>query len=341
VKIAIAGQGAIASLFTYYWRDYSPTILLKQLPAESNNLILNKDTLFKSTGPLDDIHCPHNTDFDYLIIALKSYHIDSLIACVRPWLRQTTTLVLVQNGMGNAERLHKAFDANPLLVGTTTDAVYRSAEHSFKVTAFGQLDIGVWRANNGAESADASAEMERKQYIELNAHPDLVWHPDIRVALLRKLAINAVINPLSAIFNVKNGELPRFSEELNRLKSEVCQLYLQTLNPAWTIQDGPLSQGALGTAINTVIQKTANNYSSMHQDLYSVGAGDLRRTLPQTPRRTLPQTPRRTLPQTPRRTEIDAVLGYLLNLGKQSAIELPFMETVYHKIIRLQTTLAD
>ncbi len=37
--------------------------------------------------------------------------------------------------------------------------------------------------------------------------PDVAWHNNIRAEMWRKLAVNCVINPLTALWNCPNGKL--------------------------------------------------------------------------------------------------------------------------------------
>ena len=109
----------------------------------------------------------------------------------------------------------------------------------------------------------------------------LAWHTDIRVPLWHKLAINSVINALTAIYQCSNGALIDHPLAWPRLQ----QLCAETQDVMAREGVMPMGQGLLKSS-RRVLQQTANNKSSMLQD-YQAG----------------------------RTTEIDAINGYIIQQG--------------------------
>lgn len=99
------------------------------------------------------------------------------------------------------------------------------------------------------------------------------WSTDILTRLWRKLALNCAINPLTVLYQCRNGELQAHQCEVATLCAELGELLECCGQP-----DAALD---LQHEVERVIQATAANYSSMYQD---VAAG--------------------------RRTEISYLLGY-------------------------------
>ncbi len=295
MNIGIVGQGAMGSLFTYYWRQYRPSLLLKQLPQSAKTLVDLHGKSFLLDNPQYLISKPAKIDFDAIIITVKGYQLPSVIVSLSQWLLPNTKLILVQNGMGGADLLAKHFRQNLLFVGTTTDAVYAIDPLHYKITAKGALDIGIFH-NLATHNENENVENDMAWVSTFfNQHPQCHLHEDINFALYRKLAINAVINPLTAVMNIKNGELVHYCVEVNRLKSEVFAIYDAMLIT--------YSSESLSSTIDNVIANTANNYSSMHQDLYFS-----------------------------RQTEIDTILGYLLQQGTLRGLSSPFMQGLFDQI---------
>ena len=117
---------------------------------------------------------------------------------------------------------------------------------------------------------------------------------DIRQRLWQKLAINAVINPLTASHRVRNGELagPRFRPWIVALVAEIAQI-MQA--------EGVLPPDAGWQAfVDAVIEATAANRSSMLQDVL---AG--------------------------RPTERDAILGPLIEAGRRHGLEVATIDALY------------
>ena len=306
MNLAIVGQGAIGSLFAYYWREYRPVLLVKHLPSKPTILHLLDNTSALLDANFESVLAPKNRLFDCLIITVKSYQIPLLITHLRTWLPSQTSIILVQNGMGGAEALANAFPSNPLYVGTTTDAVFKTDENIYQVTGQGRLDIGKWQdfsANYKPCKTLSSKALQSHFCTLLNKHPRLEWHNNIRIALYQKLAINAVINPLTALLNIKNGQLFKHAQQVSKLKEEINTLYQACLPSELTSCNAPLSANVLTQLIDSVIVSTANNFSSMQQDVHYG-----------------------------RETEIEAVLGYLLKMSIEGNLNTPLITTLYNDV---------
>ena len=304
MNIAIVGQGAIGSLFAYYYLHEAPTLLLKDISSTSKQLLtqdsqsidLNlirldvSQTNSKSSSP---------TNFDAVIITVKGYQLPLLIKQLSNWLPKHTRLILIQNGMGGGQILAEAFPNNIIYVGTSTDAVYKIDENTYQISAVGKLDIGpIWtmssRDGNTAVISDINKE---KAWINsfIACHPNAKYYDDIAPALYKKLAINAVINPLTALLHVKNGQLNQYVEQVDRLKTEIFEVY-NAANISY-------SKHTLSSAIDDVIHSTSNNWSSMQQDI-----------------------------KHKRQTENETVLGYLRALSQKFGLDTPFINTLYTQL---------
>jgi 2-dehydropantoate 2-reductase len=224
------------------------------------------------------------------VIPVKHYQIETLLLELAPILSTETALLLLHNGMGGIELVQKYLPNNPLLVATTTDGVYKTSATCFVQTAIGQFDIGVIDEGNSLEN-NTNSEWE---YLEA-VHPHLRWRNDIVFALYQKLAVNAAINPLSALKNCKNGELLNYSDDIKKIKEETFDLY--------EFMNLPLDNHALSQHIDAVIQLTQDNYSSMHQDFHNG-----------------------------RKTEVEGILGFLLEKAKETGMKMPFIQTLYEQI---------
>jgi 2-dehydropantoate 2-reductase len=90
---------------------------------------------------------------------------------------------------------------------------------------------------------------------------NIAWHTDIRTPMWHKLAINSVINALTAIYQCANGELINHPQGRPRLQ----QLCIETQDVMARLGIAPMGQGLLKTALR-ILQQTALNKSSMLQD---------------------------------------------------------------------------
>ncbi|PWN21835.1 hypothetical protein BCV69DRAFT_268371 [Microstroma glucosiphilum] len=155
---------------------------------------------------------------------------------------------------------------------------------------------------------------------------DVHWDPleSYQVGALRKLVVNACINPLTAIMDCQNGQLVG-DPYAQQIWSEVCHEAAEVfLAAAQADMDGPssarrmpeysakplldpsLTPSALFSAVRDVATKTRKNYSSMHSDVRGRG-----------------------------RTEIDYMNGYLVQLGKAFGVEVKTNEMLRRLVLSL------
>ena len=309
MNIAIVGQGAIGSIFSYYYRAESPTLLVKNtfsctkkittLAGQPHLLDFTQKDIRGGVGPVNTEY-----NFDCIIISVKGYQLSALIEHVQPWLNRKTRLIIIQNGMGGAQALAAAFPNNLIYTGITTDAVFESEKDQYQISAHGKLDIGpVW---NMLDEAQYSPQPYKQMAVDLSiehrwiegflaVHPNAQYHENISPALYTKLAINAVINPLTALMQIRNGELRDYPEQVNTLKHEVFTIY--------SANDIDYCPHTLSRAIDNVIDATANNFSSMYQDV-----------------------------KHKRQTENNTVLGYLIDMTQVANSQIPTVIDLHKRL---------
>jgi 2-dehydropantoate 2-reductase len=226
---------------------------------------------------------------DVLILPVKFYQLPALLGQLNNKLPATLPLMLLQNGFGGHESLAACFPHNPIYIASTTDAIVKSSALSIQVNARGELIIG---STSQHEPCPAIKRI-------LQQHPNAKWDKDILNYLYQKLAVNAVINPITAIYGCKNGGVLNYPALVEGLKQEVFRLY-QAL-----ALDIDLTQ--LGQYIDSVIHLTRNNFSSMQQDL-----------------------------QLGRPTELEGILGSLIKKAATHKVPLPLIKSLYTDIQTLE-----
>ena len=162
-------------------------------------------------------------------------------------------------------------------MGTTTHAARRDGNVIIHV-ANGITHIGPARQQDGDYSYLAD--------ILQTVLPDVAWHNNIRAELWRKLAVNCVINPLTAIWNCPNGELRHHPQEIMQICEEVAAVIER--------EGHHTSAEDLRDYVMQVIDATAENISSMLQDIRAL-----------------------------RHTEIDYINGFLLRRARAHGIAVP------------------
>lgn len=290
MRITVLGCGALGQLWL--------TALCKQghevqgwlripQPYCSVNLVEEDGTIFNESLTAND------PDFlarsDLLLVTLKAWQVSDAVKGLVSSLSPTTPVLLLHNGMGTVEELKSL--PNPLLMGTTTHAARRDGNVIIHV-ASGITHIGPARAQDGEFSYLADT-------LQM-ALPDVAWHNTIRPALWRKLAVNCVINPLTALRDCKNGDLRDVPEEIEKIAREVAAVIER--------EGHHISADDLIAYVHQVIESTAENISSMLQDVRAM-----------------------------RHTECDYITGYLLRRARAHGIAVPENARLFDLIKRKES----
>jgi 2-dehydropantoate 2-reductase len=304
-NIGIVGRGAIGVNIAFYLqsaKNIKTTLLIRDHYDWSDRLSLSTPDAKTHAIKCAQAHISKVSlkQLDMIILPVKQYQIEGLLQEIAEKLDPKTTVLLLHNGMGGIELVQMYLPNNPLLVGTTTDGVYKTSPTCFVQTALGRLDIGVIYKKGTKEGSTyeknivENANTAKWNYITC-LHPHLVWRNDIEVALYQKLAVNAAINPLTALKNCKNGELSNYSEDISKIKEEIFDLF--------EFMNLPFDNHELSLHIDAVIQLTKANYSSMHQDFHNG-----------------------------RETEVDGILGFLLAKGQETGMKMTYVQQLYKQI---------
>ena len=228
-----------------------------------------------------------NTKIKHLLVCCKSY---ATLEAIMPWrqhLADDAHIILLQNGMGNAQALQRVLPNANIYCATTTDGAWRKGPFDVIRAGRGETLIGSFSDHLLAAeipnfivnllATKPNNENQQDKPPMLN----IVWHTDIRTPMWHKLAINSVINALTAIYQCPNGELIDHPQGRPRLEL----LCTETQDIMARIGISPIGQGLLNSALR-ILQQTAINKSSMLQDC-----------------------------QAGRNTEIEAINGYIIQQG--------------------------
>ncbi len=271
----ICGVGAIGSLWAsaLTHRGFRVTLLLKDAAqlaqyqaaggirvSEDEDLSFVKAEALVPSNRLD-------TKIKHLLVCCKSY---ATIEAILPWrqhLADDAQIVLLQNGMGSAQALQRALPKANIYCATSTDGAWRKGPFDVVRAGKGETLIGSFSDHlHEAEIPDAMQTLLQMSHVSADGKDQLptlniAWHTDIRTPMWHKLAINSVINALTAIYQCANGELINHPQGRPRLQ----QLCIETQDVMARLGIAPMGQGLLKTALR-ILQQTALNKSSMLQD---------------------------------------------------------------------------
>jgi 2-dehydropantoate 2-reductase len=186
----------------------------------------------------------------YALVLVKAWQTERAAGQLASCLADDGLAVTLQNGLGNFETLTQHLGLGRVALGATTTGATLLGPGLARAGGEGTISIQRHQAVGPIEEALQSAEFHVKVVEDARS---LVWG---------KLVINAAINPLTAILRVRNGELlesPPAIELMGTLAKEAARVALAEKVSL------PFSDPV--AAVEEVARKTAQNHSSMLQDV--------------------------------------------------------------------------
>ncbi|NRH28288.1 putative 2-dehydropantoate 2-reductase [Pseudomonas sp. MS19] len=241
----------------------------------------------RSRYPVGAQTCDHSQPISRLLVACKAYDAEAAIAQIESRLTADAELILLQNGLGSQSAVSARVAPARCILASSTEGAFR------------QNDFEVVFAGQGQNWLGDPLEQTPPSWLSELAASGIAhsWSTDINTRLWRKLALNCAINPLTVLHDCRNGGLEQYPQQVMALCNE-----LSTLLTACGQADAALD---LHQQVLQVIRATAQNYSSMHQD---VSHG--------------------------RRTEISYISGYACTAAQRLNLALPHLEAVHAQLVQ-------
>ncbi|KAB2337407.1 2-dehydropantoate 2-reductase [Cytobacillus depressus] len=291
MKIAIIGGGSLGLLFAHYLSKLNDVHLYVRTNEQKNKL-LTEGLLFEKNGQImhnfiqSSLFTEWKGSEDLTIIAVKQYHLQNVLKqMVQSAPFYHGSLLFIQNGMGHLKWLDIMQTAN-IYIGSVEHGANKIHNNHVIHTGKGITKLANYKSNS---------QFILKELVQFTAEDfPFMIEQDYEEMLVKKLVVNAVINPLTAVLNAQNGELvsnPHFYKIFKQLFAEIS-LTLKLNEKAETLSH-----------IENVCKKTATNRSSMLQDL----DGN-------------------------RPTEVDAILGYILEKADELGMHIPLAASFYEAI---------
>lgn len=292
MRIGVIGGGAIGLLTAFYLRELGHEVTVVTRTVRQKEALHKKGITLFVDGEQKNIFvntCTY-TELGYdandlWVVTLKQY---DLMEFFEEWqsVPNLPPVLFLQNGMGHLERGER-YLRTTILAGSVTHGAMKTSDTEVVHTGFGEIVVGNWKSY--------SDETVLKHLKTSSSFPIIISN-DITYILKRKLLVNLVINPLTALYGVRNGELLTniyFQENAKKVFLEgIRALNMDESEWDYVVQ---------------VMELTSENESSMLRDI-----------------------------KHGRRTEIDAITGYVLHKGKEKGLSLPYVSFLHRSIIGLE-----
>eukprot|EP00612_Vaucheria_litorea_P007501 CAMPEP_0171470424 /NCGR_PEP_ID=MMETSP0946-20130122/147_1 /TAXON_ID=109269 /ORGANISM="Vaucheria litorea, Strain CCMP2940" /LENGTH=239 /DNA_ID=CAMNT_0011999813 /DNA_START=248 /DNA_END=967 /DNA_ORIENTATION=+ len=156
------------------------------------------------------------------MITTKAYDARKALDDVFPRLQQNSNVLILCNGMGVYEEvrdeLHK-IDAK-IFLGISTHGTYKTEGDRFSIVHAGKgfIEFGAAESIGNDISADIAKNLDLSSHLSVK----YASTKNVMALLWKKLAFNASLNALTAIFKVKNGEIAS-SASGQRIMADICR----------------------------------------------------------------------------------------------------------------------
>ena len=284
MKVTIIGPGAIGLLLASSLENYNDvSVLVKDKHYE---ILLEKGLWIKNGNKRKIIKANIVKDVkgaDIVIIAVKSYDLESTKEILKDFKGK---IIICQNGL-------KMLDYNP-----------NNGNDLFSiVTSIGavSLEIGITEYRGTGNTVIGNLNQDESktfnletlfsdEYFKINSVTNIIEH------IWLKAVINSAVNPIAALYNLKNGELK---------DSKYWNLVKELLNESMNIAKGNNISFSYNPLEETkrIINKTPDNLCSMLQDL-----------------------------RKGQRTEIEEINGIIVRVGRMNNLDTHFNQKYLDKI---------
>ncbi|GAA0857645.1 2-dehydropantoate 2-reductase [Aliiglaciecola litoralis] len=289
--ITIVGNGAIGNLLALQCHKlgFEYQIMTRGAPLEK---ITVEGKICADICKLNIVKPHSKIESGLLILPLKAYQIVPCIEQLKDQISKNVSVIMLHNGMGTHLQAKALIPNHNIAVATTSYGAFKPETHRLNVTGLGQTQAG-WLVKHSVNT------LHQSWFSQLL--PPCTWYNDIEPMLWHKLAINAIINPLTTLYDIPNGELTKskYLPQIKQLASEIASVMgaLKIDADAQQLVNNCLS----------VAKVTAKNYSSMHQDIHHE-----------------------------RPTEIDFINGYIVQLAKSVGVAVHLNQQLLQKIKKME-----
>ncbi|KAI0912049.1 2-dehydropantoate 2-reductase [Ustulina deusta] len=303
IDVLLYGLGAIGSFYAFIL-SRTRTVRLTVVARSNYDAVRKKGLTITSENHGDHTVMPYRvvrtpaeagSTFDYIVCAHKAIDQASVPKQLAPAINETkTTIVIVQNGVGNEEPFREAFPGASILSCVTWVGARQTEPGIIAHTKSEDMQIGLFPN----PSVEESLEKERlHKFTSLLTQGKTVFQvvPNIQVQRWEKVVWNAAWNSLTTLTMLDTHNWLRSSPGATpltrRLMHEVIDVAQQC--------DVPLEHSLADRLIDKILGMDSIG-SSMQLDA-----------------------------KNERPMEVEVILGYPVKKGKELGINIPTLETIY------------
>ena len=300
-SVLITGLGALGTVFATLLKKASHTVyaLMKEkyLPSLSGGTLQVSGIWGEHQAAIDGVYAAidplKGTNFDVIVITVKSYDTKSAIDQVKPLAGENTLVVSAQNGYGNYETIAETVGKERALPARIIFGAKLQAPGRAEVTVIAD-DVRIGQPEGAVDPGrigDIAAAFTQ-------AGIPTRYAGNIEAILWDKILYNAALNPLGAILECTYGQLADNAETRQVMDSIIDEIFLVAQKHAKPL-NWRSAEEYRDHFYSKLVPPTAKHFPSMY---YDVKAG--------------------------KRLEIDALNGAIVRLAAEKGIAVPVNETI-------------
>ncbi len=224
LNFLVIGAGAMGCLFAARLRLAGYAVALVEKAAERREAISQKGIRLQGVTGEHTVSVPVSSGKpsfppEVILIFVKSSETREAAEAVKPWLEPGTSVLTLQNGLGNVEVLAALLGKRRVLGGTTAEGATLLSHGRIRHAGHGKTVIAPAEGPLTKAKEIASALIHAGFETEVSQ--------DLSGLLWGKLIVNVGINAVAAITRLKNGRLLQFQDLLLVIEEavkEACQV---------------------------------------------------------------------------------------------------------------------
>lgn len=261
MKTIVIGQGAIGLLWYHSLSEIGHDVELmcssrvKQIPEVMEFTDIKGQTTQSIITPAS-MHSLTNASI--VLLCLKAYQVEAALVQYMPAISKDAAIILCHNGMLSTEKVIPLVKSHRLFQLLTSHGCLKNNNFSITHTGLGQSQLGHIYS---PQLSKVGIKENTLQKLLDKALPTVTQHNDITQLQWLKLAVNCVINPITALNDIDNGEIAKaqYQQQVRDLCNEIALVAAR--------QQVLLHPKSLVALVYQVAENTAKNCSSMRADL--------------------------------------------------------------------------
>ncbi len=197
--------------------------------------------------------------FDFLFLTTKAHAIDAAMREYKELVKSCEALVILQNGVGNEERVKTYCDEGKIIRALTTEGANLIKWGTVVHTGRGITKIGFPFQSRGNKERE---QLRTLKEIFESAEFETIIVEDIQKECWEKIFVNIGINAIGALTRLRNGEMLEVIPVRRLMEESVKEAVMMAKKGGFSVEDKDHV-----AAMIEVARKTARNQNSMLQDV--------------------------------------------------------------------------